>query len=81
MKQLLATIAALGILGACSTDMIVSMQHDKCSQIGYLPGSPDYLACVERGTIQTQAAQDAALASAASNIATGLAYGAIFGYY
>jgi hypothetical protein len=80
MTRTLAIIAATATLAACvpSTEMI-DRQRNACAQIGYAAGSPDFLACVERGVAQGQAAQNATGAAIASGAANMIIANALWG--
>lgn len=67
MKRLSLILAAVLTLGACTaTPEMIAAQKDRCTQLGYTPGTLDHAQCAERGTGQQQAAQNAVAASAAS---------------
>ena len=67
MTRTIFILAAAASLAACvpSTEMIDN-QRNACAQIGYAVGSPEFLACVERGVASGQAAQNATSAAIAS---------------
>lgn len=64
MKPIIALIAA-ATLSACSTSEMVAMAQNECSQIGYAPGSAQYVECVERGYRGTKASQEATISTLA----------------
>lgn len=63
----LSLIAATLALSACTaTPEMIAAQKDRCTDLGYAPGSIAHAQCAERGTGQQQSAQNAVAASAAS---------------
>lgn len=79
MKTLIITLATAFALGACTaTPEMIAAQKDRCTQIGYKPGTLEHAQCAERGTGQQQAAQNAAAASAASQVASRVIFNNLF---
>ena len=71
MKLKLTAIAAALTLTACTaTPEMIEAQKDRCTQIGYTPGTADHAACVERGTAQQQSTLNAVAGTATSAIIT-----------
>jgi len=65
----LTALAAAASLAACTaTPEMIAAQKDRCTQVGYAPGTVDHAHCTERGTAQQQSAQNAAAASTANAI-------------
>lgn len=68
MKRTLTAIAAALALTACTaTPEMIEAQKDRCTQVGYKPGTAEHAQCTERGTMQQQSAQNATAASIASS--------------
>ena len=66
MKLTIALIIA-ALLSACTaTPEMIAAQGGRCTQIGYKPGTTEHAQCTERGTMQQQSAQNAALVSTGS---------------
>jgi len=71
MRKLTMTLIAAATLTACTaTPEMIAAQKDRCTQLGYAPGTIEHAQCAERGTGQQQAAQNAVAASAASQAIT-----------
>jgi hypothetical protein len=69
MKNALLAIATAAMLTACTaTEEMIAAQKDRCTNLGYKPGTPQHAECAERGTLQQQATQNAAVASAFSSV-------------
>ena len=67
MRNLTLTLIAAATLTACTaTPEMIEAQKNRCTQLGYTPGTVAHAQCAERGTGQQQAAQNAVAASAAS---------------
>lgn len=72
-KLPLTLIAAAALTACTATPEMIAAQKDRCTQLGYAPGTIQHAQCAERGTGQQQAAQNAVAASAASQaIATAI---------
>ena len=69
-KLTLTLIAAATLTACTATPEMIAAQKDRCTQLGYAPGSVAHAQCAERGTGQQQAAQNAVAASAASQAIT-----------
>ena len=79
MKHLtIITTAALALTACTATPDMIEAQKDRCSQVGYAPGTPEHAACTERGTAQQQATQNAVTGSIVSGAANAAIWGAIF---
>ena len=79
MKHLtIITAAALALSACTATPDMIEAQKDRCTQVGYAPGTPEHAACTERGTAQQQATQNAVTGSIVSGAANAAIWGAIF---
>ena len=76
--KILTVTAAIALAGCTATDEMISAQLDRCTKLGYTPGTPEHAQCAERGTMQQQQAQNAAVAGTGTAIATGIIYDALF---
>jgi hypothetical protein len=71
MRKLTLTLIAAASLTACTaTPEMIAAQKERCTSLGYKPGTIEHAQCAERGTGQQQAAQNAVAASAASQVIT-----------
>ncbi len=67
MKRTITAIALAALLSACTaTPEMIEAQKGRCTQTGYAEGTLAHAQCVERGTMQQQSAQNAALVSGAN---------------
>jgi len=79
MKLKLTAIAAALTMTACTaTPEMINAQKDRCTQVGYTPGTTKHAECTERGTAQQQSTQNAAAASAGAVITGGLLGAALY---
>jgi len=70
MKLKLTAIAAALTLTACTaTPEMIEAQKDRCTQVGYTPGTTKHAECTERGTAQQQSTQNAAVVGAGAAVA------------
>jgi len=63
MKALIL-VAALALSACTATPEMIQAQKDRCTQVGYAPGTTAHAHCTERGTGQQQATQNAAASQA-----------------
>lgn len=63
-KTIFALTAALTAAACTATPEMIAAQKERCSSIGYAPGTVEHAQCAERGTMQQQSAQNAAVGSA-----------------
>lgn len=67
MKTTIAiTAAALALTACTATPEMINAQKDRCTQVGYTPGTPEHAQCTERGTSQQQGMQNAVAGAAAT---------------
>jgi len=60
MKLTAITIIAALTVGACTaTPEMIEAQKNRCTQVGYTPGTTEHAKCTERGTAQQQSTQNA----------------------
>ena len=79
MKHLtLITAAALALTACTATTDMIEAQKDRCTQVGYAPGTPEHAACTERGTAQQQATQNAVAGAAAAGAVNAAIWNSIF---
>lgn len=79
MKRTIAAITMAASLAACTaTPEMIAAQKDRCSQVGYAPGTLDHAQCTERGTAQQQNTQSALVGTAASAVMTAALLDAFF---
>ena len=79
MKHLtIITAAALALTACTATPEMIEAQKDRCTQVGYAPGTPEHAQCTERGTAQQQATQNAVTGSIVSGAANAAIWGSIF---
>ena len=70
MKLKLTVIAAaLGLTACTATPEMIEAQKDRCTQVGYTPGTTKHAECTERGTAQQQSTQNAAAVGAGAAVA------------
>lgn len=69
-KLPLTLIVAAALTACTATPEMIAAQKDRCTILGYKPGTIEHAQCAERGTGQQQAAQNAVAASAASQVIT-----------
>lgn len=62
----ISLIAATFIAGCTATPEMIDAQKDRCTQVGYQPGTTEHAQCTERGTSQQQATQNAVAGAAAA---------------
>lgn len=77
-KTLTALALVATVAGCTATPQMIAAQQDRCSQIGYAPGSLDHAQCVERGTMQQQQTQNAVTGSVAAGAANAAIWHAIW---
>jgi hypothetical protein len=81
MIRPLATLTIVAALSACvPSEQMIDNQRSTCAQIGYAPQSPEFLACVERGVVQGQAAQNATAATIVAGASTMIIADALWGW-
>ena len=78
MKQTLTIIALAGPTACTATPQMIAAQKDRCTEIGYAAGTVAHAQCVERGTAQQQATQNAVAGSVASTAASAAIVDALF---
>ncbi len=74
---LTAIIAAATLTACTASPEMIEAQKDRCTAVGYQPGTPEHAQCTERGTSQQQAVQNAMLGVAGGTVA-GSAVGALW---
>ncbi len=74
---LTAIIAAATLTACTASPEMIEAQKDRCTAVGYQPGTPEHAQCTERGTTQQQQMQNAMLGVGAGT-ASGAAIGALF---
>lgn len=77
MKRLIPLCLALGTAACTATPQMIAAQRDRCTAVGWKPGTADHAACVERGTTQQQGMQNA-VAAGAGTAAAGAVIGRLF---
>jgi len=67
MTRTITAIAAALTLTACTaTPEMINAQKDRCTKVGYTPGTTEHAQCTERGTAQQQSTQNAVAGAAAA---------------
>ncbi len=74
---LTAIIAAATLTACTASPEMIEAQKDRCTAVGYQPGTPEHAQCTERGTTQQQQMQNAMLGVAGGTVA-GSAVGALW---
>lgn len=78
MKTTIAIIAIATLTACTATPEMIEAQKDRCTQVGYAPGTTEHAQCTERGTAQQQAAQNATAGALASSAGTAAIIGAFW---
>lgn len=67
MKKTIVALAAAASVSACTaTPEMIAAQQDRCTQLGYQPGTIEHAQCAERGTMQQQQTQNAVAGAVAA---------------
>lgn len=62
MKLAIALIGSVIALSACTaTPQMIEAQKSRCTQLGYAQGTLEHAQCADRGTMQQQGVQNAAM--------------------
>jgi starvation-inducible outer membrane lipoprotein len=63
MKPIAIITATLALTACTATPEMIAAQKDRCTQVGYAPGTVAHAQCTERGTAQQQQTQNAVAGS------------------